>query len=189
VPAGADGYFLKHVVHDWDEELAHKILRNCRDAMTGQAKLLVVEDLYPDRITSSVRSWRAAANDVNMLVCTGGLQRSDLIIVAARPSMGKTAFSLGLAYGAAIQHGRSVGIFSLEMSADQLVQRLLATETGVDSHRLRLGMIADNEWDRISRAFGRLSEAKIFIDDSPGITLLEMRSAARRLRADGVAAR
>ncbi|MDQ3541713.1 MAG: replicative DNA helicase, partial [Chloroflexota bacterium] len=70
---------------------------------------------------------------------TGGLQRSDLIIVAARPSMGKTAFSLGLAYGAAVQHDKTVGVFSLEMSAEQLVQRLLATETGVDSHRLRLG--------------------------------------------------
>jgi replicative DNA helicase len=115
---------------------------------------------------------------------TGGLQRSDLIIVAARPSMGKTAFSLGLAYGAAIQHGRSVGIFSLEMSADQLVQRLLATETGVDSHRLRLGMIDDNEWDRISRAFGRLSEAKIYIDDSANASIMDVRSKARRLQAE-----
>jgi replicative DNA helicase len=115
---------------------------------------------------------------------TGGLQRSDLIIVAARPSMGKTAFSLGLAYGAAIQHGRSVGIFSLEMSADQLVQRLLATETGVDSHRLRLGMIDDGEWDRISRAFGRLSEAKIYIDDSANASIMDVRSKARRLQAE-----
>ena len=99
---------------------------------------------------------------------TGGLQRSDLIIVAARPSVGKTAFALGIAYGAARaarQDGRS---FRLEMSAEQLVQRLLSTETGVDSHRLRLGQIDDNEWDRISRAFGRLAEAKIFIDDSAG---------------------
>ena len=115
---------------------------------------------------------------------TGGLQRSDLIIVAARPSMGKTAFSLGIAYGAAVQHGRSVGIFSLEMSADQLVQRLLATETGVDSHRLRLGMIDDSEWDRISRAFGRLSEAEIYIDDSANASIMDVRSKARRLQAE-----
>ena len=115
---------------------------------------------------------------------TGGLQRSDLIIVAARPSMGKTAFSLGLAYGAAVQHGRSVGIFSLEMSADQLVQRLLATETGVDSHRLRLGMIDDSEWDRISRAFGRLSEAEIYIDDAANASIMDVRSKARRLQAE-----
>lgn len=115
---------------------------------------------------------------------TGGLQRSDLLILAARPSMGKTAFALGVAYGAAMQHGKSVGIFSLEMSADQLVQRLLATETGVDSHRLRMGMIDDNEWDRISRAFGRLSEAEIYIDDAANASIMDVRSKARRLQAE-----
>jgi len=115
---------------------------------------------------------------------TGGLQRSDLLIVAARPSMGKTAFALGMAYGAAVQHGRKVGIFSLEMSAEQLVQRLLATETGVDSHRLRLGNIDDSEWDRISRAFGRLAEAEIYIDDSANASVMDVRSKARRLQAE-----
>ncbi len=115
---------------------------------------------------------------------TGGLQKSDLIIVAARPSVGKSAFALGVAYGAAIQHAKTVGLFSLEMAAEQLVQRLLATETGVDSHRLRLGQIDDGEWDRISRAFGRLSEANIFIDDSAGLNVMEVRSKARRLQAE-----
>jgi replicative DNA helicase len=115
---------------------------------------------------------------------TGGLQRSDLIIVAARPSVGKTAFALGMAYGAAVLHGKTVGVFSLEMSAEQLVQRLLSTETGVDSHRLRLGQIDDHEWDRISRAFGRLAEAQIYIDDSPGMSVMELRSKARRLQAE-----
>ena len=115
---------------------------------------------------------------------TGGLQRSDLIIVAARPSVGKTAFSLGIAHGAALKHGKTVGIFSLEMSADQLVQRLLSMETGVDSHRLRLGQIDDNDWDRISRALGRLGESKIFIDDSAGISIMDLRSKARRLQAE-----
>ncbi|MGC4192340.1 MAG: replicative DNA helicase [Thermomicrobiales bacterium] len=114
----------------------------------------------------------------------GGLQRSDLLIFAARPSMGKTAFQLGIAYGAAVQHKRTVGIFSLEMAAEQLVQRLLSTETGVDSHRLRLGMIDDNEWDRVSRAFGRLAEANIFIDDAAGATIMDIRSKARRLQAE-----
>ena len=98
---------------------------------------------------------------------TGGLQRSDLIIVAARPSMGK-----------------SVGMFTLEMSAEQMVQRLLSTETGVDSQRLRLGMIDDSEWDRISRAFGRLAEANIFIDDSANASIMDVRSKARRLQAE-----
>ena len=115
---------------------------------------------------------------------TGGLQKSDLVIVAARPSVGKTAFALGMAYGAAVLHGKTVGIFSLEMSAEQLVQRLLSTETGVDSHRLRLGQIDDHEWDRISRAFGRLAEAQIFIDDSAAVSVMELRSKARRLQAE-----
>jgi len=115
---------------------------------------------------------------------TGGLQRSDLIILAARPSMGKTSLALGMAYGAAVVHKRTVGIFSLEMSAEQLVQRILSMETGVDSHRLRLGQIDDNEWDRISRAFGRLSEAPIYVDDSSSSSILDVRSKARRLQAE-----
>ena len=115
---------------------------------------------------------------------TGGLQRSDLIIVAGRPSMGKTSLALGMAYGAAIGHQKTVGIFSLEMSAEQLVQRVLAMETGVDSHRLRLGQIDDSEWDRMSRAFGRLSEAPIFIDDTAAGTIMDIRSKARRLQAE-----
>jgi replicative DNA helicase len=115
---------------------------------------------------------------------TGGLQKSDLIIVGARPSVGKTAFALGLAYGAAVTHGKTVGLFALEMSSEQLVQRLLSTETGVDAHRLRLGQIDDNEWDRVSRAFGRLAEAKIFIDDSAALNVMEVRTKARRLQAE-----
>lgn len=115
---------------------------------------------------------------------TGGLQKSDLIIIGARPSVGKTAFSLGLAYGAAVTHGKTVGLFALEMAAEQLVQRLLSTETGVDAHRLRLGQIDDNEWDRVSRAFGRLAEAKIFIDDSAALNVMEVRTKARRLQAE-----
>ena len=115
---------------------------------------------------------------------TGGLQKSDLIILAARPSMGKTSLALGIAYGAAVQHKKTVGMFSLEMSAEQLVQRMLSMETGVDSHRLRLGQIDDGEWDRISRAFGRLAEANIFIDDGAGANVMDVRSKARRLQAE-----
>ncbi len=115
---------------------------------------------------------------------TGGLQRSDLVILAARPSVGKTSLQLGIAHNAAVRHGKTVGLFSLEMSAEQLVQRLLAMETGVDSHRLRLGFIDDSEWDQISRAFGRLAEANIFIDDTPSISVMEVRSKARRLLSE-----
>jgi len=137
---------------------------------------------YMQQHRGSVVGVATGFTDLDQL--TGGLQKSDLIIVAARPSVGKTAFALGMAYGAAIQHGKTVGIFSLEMSAEQLVQRLLATETGVDSHRLRLGQIDDHEWDRISRAFGRLAEAHIFIDDSAALSVMEVRSKARRLQAE-----
>jgi replicative DNA helicase len=121
-------------------------------------------------------------SDLDQLL--GGLQRSDLVIVAARPSMGKSSLALGLAYGASVGHGKTVGIFTLEMSAEQLVQRLLSMETGVDAHRLRLGQIDDSEWDRISRAFGRLAEAKIYIDDQAGASVMDVRSKARRLQAE-----
>ena len=114
---------------------------------------------------------------------TGGFQKSDLIILAARPGAGKTSMSLGLAYNAALA-GKTVAIFNLEMPAEQLVQRLLAMETGIDSHRLRLGHINDDEWERISHAFGKLSEAQIYIDDTPGIGIMELRSKARRLQAE-----
>jgi replicative DNA helicase len=95
-----------------------------------------------------------------------------------------TSMALGMAYGAAIGAGKTVGMFSLEMSAEQFVQRLLSMETGVDSHRLRLGQIDDGEWDRISRAFGRLAEANIFIDDTAGANVMDVRSKARRLQAE-----
>ena len=115
---------------------------------------------------------------------TGGLQRSDLVVIAARPGFGKTSLGLGIAYAAAVQHARTVGIFSLEMSAEQLVQRLISAETGVDSHRLRLGQINDGEWDSVSRAFGRLGEAKIYIDDGAGLSVMDIRTKARRLQAE-----
>ena len=115
---------------------------------------------------------------------TGGLQKSDLVILAARPSVGKSSLALGFAYNAAVRFGLRVGVYSLEMSAEQLVQRLLSMETGVDSHRLRQGFIDDDEWDRVSRAFGRLAEAKIFIDDTAGLSIAELRSRARRLAAE-----
>lgn len=115
---------------------------------------------------------------------TGGLQKSDLVIIAARPSVGKSALGLGMAYNAAVQHQRTVGLFVLEMSGEQIVQRILAMETGIDSHRLRLGLIDDSEWNGVVRAFGRLSEAPIFVDDTATATLMDVRSKARRLHAE-----
>ena len=115
---------------------------------------------------------------------TAGFQKSDLVIVAARPSMGKTAFVLNIAQNAALDKNIPVAFFSLEMSKESLVQRLLTSEGRVDAQRLRKGKLHDDEFVRLGRAAGMLSHAPIWIDDTPGISLLEMRSKARRLKTD-----
>src|SRR5947207_3952744 len=115
---------------------------------------------------------------------TSGLQRTDLIIVAARPSMGKTALCLTMAQNAAIQEKAVVAIFSLEMSKEQLVMRMLASEGRIDAHRFRTGHLMREEWGRLAGGIESLSQAKIFIDDTPGISVLEMRAKARRLAAE-----
>ncbi|KAM3101203.1 replicative DNA helicase [Phormidesmis sp. 146-12] len=115
---------------------------------------------------------------------TQGFQRSDLVIVAGRPSMGKTAFSLGLASNIAIQHKLPVAIFSLEMSKEQIIQRLLSKESRIESNRLRSGRISHKEWEPLGHAISRLSEIQVFVDDTPNISLNEMRSRSRRLQAE-----
>ncbi|MGI9174983.1 MAG: replicative DNA helicase [Rhodothermales bacterium] len=117
---------------------------------------------------------------------TGGWQPSDLIIVAARPSMGKTAFSLACARNAALhpELPAGVAIFSLEMSAQQLAQRLLTSEARVDAQAARTGRMSDEDWPRLARAAGRLAAAPIYIDDTPGLTILELRAKCRRLKAE-----
>ena len=115
---------------------------------------------------------------------TSGLQPSDLIIVAARPSMGKTSLCLTLAQNAAIQTGAVVGVFSLEMSKESLVMRMLCSEGRVDAHRFRSGYLSRDEWARLAGALGTLADTKIFIDDTPGISVLEMRAKARRLASE-----
>ncbi len=109
-----------------------------------------------------------------------GLQRSDLFILAARPSMGKTALMLNLAHNVAIQAKEPVIIFSLEMSKEQLVDRLLSMQSGVDAWALRTGNLTDNDFERLTNAMGTLSEAPIYIDDTPGITVSDLRTKARR---------
>lgn len=115
---------------------------------------------------------------------TAGLQPSDLILIAGRPSMGKTAFALSIAQYAAIHLRNKVLILSLEMSATQLVQRLLSSEGRVDSISVRTGKLAPADWTRLTAAAGRLSETKLFIDDSPGLSVLEVRAKARRMKAE-----
>jgi replicative DNA helicase len=115
---------------------------------------------------------------------TAGFQPSDLIIVAARPSMGKTALCLNIAQHAAIEHGKGVAIFSLEMSKEAIVQRLLTSEARVDGHRLRTGTLSDGDYKLLATAAGVLSSAPIWIDDSASMTPLELRSKARRIVAE-----
>lgn len=109
-----------------------------------------------------------------------GLQRSDLFIIAARPSMGKTAFMLNLSHNVAVAAKQPVLIFSLEMGKEQLVDRMLARESGVDAWALRTGNLSDSDFEKIGHAMGTLSEAQIYIDDTPGITVSELRTKARR---------
>jgi replicative DNA helicase len=114
---------------------------------------------------------------------TGGLQQSDLIILAARPSVGKTSFALSLGYNVATRHQRNVGIFSLEMSRDQLVQRLLAMDTRIDSHRLRTGHLNEADLQTVMESMGRMAAVPIYIEDTPGLSIMEVRSKARRLQS------
>lgn len=113
-----------------------------------------------------------------------GLQPSDLIILAARPSVGKTGFALNIARNAAVHARVPVAVFSLEMAKEQLALRLLSAEAAVDGHRMRTGHLADEDWMRLGQALGRLSEAPIFIDDTPNIALMELRARARRLKTE-----
>lgn len=115
---------------------------------------------------------------------TGGLQRSDLIILAARPSLGKTSLALNIAANAALKYRAVVAIFSLEMSRSQLAQRLLSSECGIDSTRLRTGRLSETDRRKLSHALAVLSEAPIYVDDTPAINIMELRSKARRLHAD-----
>ena len=122
------------------------------------------------------------SNFYDLDAMTGGFQRSDLIIVAGRPSMGKTSFAIGIARQ--IAETLPIAIFSLEMSKEQLVQRILAGEAEIESNYLRTGRIAANQWDKLSHALGTLSDLPIYIDDTPNQTVMQMRSQARRLQAE-----
>ena len=113
---------------------------------------------------------------------TSGLQRSDLIIIAARPSMGKTAFAMNIAENAAVEDQQVVGVFSLEMSREALLMRLLCSQARVDAHKMRTGSLWQDDTRKVVRAMEQLAHAPIFIDDTPGISLSEMRAKARRLK-------
>jgi replicative DNA helicase len=135
-----------------------------------------LDELHKDK--GKIRGVPTGYKDLDGILA--GLQRSDLFILAARPSMGKTAFVLNLAHNIGTKAGEGVLIFSLEMSKEQLVDRMLAMESGVDAWALRTGNLSDQDFERIGNAMGALSEAQIFIDDTPGITISDLRTKARR---------
>lgn len=135
-----------------------------------------LDELHKDK--GKIRGVPTGYKDMDNVLA--GLQRSDLFVLAARPSMGKTALALNLAHNIAVKSELPVLIFSLEMSKEQLVDRLLAMESGVDAWALRTGNLTDADFEKIGQAMGTLSEAQIFIDDSPGITVSDLRTKARR---------
>jgi replicative DNA helicase len=135
-----------------------------------------LDELHKDK--KAIRGVPTGFKDMDNILA--GLQRSDLFILAARPSMGKTAFVLNLAHNVAVNAKEPVLLFSLEMSKEQLVDRLLSMESGVDAWALRTGNLSDTDFEKLGEAMGTLSEAPIYIDDTPGLTVSDMRTKARR---------
>ena len=136
-----------------------------------------MEELYQNK--GAIRGIRTGYKDLDNM--TAGLQRSDLIVLAARPAMGKTTLVTNLAYNVATIEKKAVLFFSLEMSKEQLIDRMLADAAGVDSWNIRTGNLSDEDFAKITDAMGELAEAPIYIDDKPGLSVLEMRTKARRI--------
>lgn len=154
-------------------------------SMTGINEVImnaygILEDIYRNKgkITGVTSGFIDLDNKTN------GLQKTDLILIAARPSMGKTAFSLNIAHNAALKSGSKVALFSLEMSKEQLIQRMVSAESRVELNKLKNGNLNEEEWPRVIRAMDILSKTEIYIDDTPGINMVELRSKCRRLKMD-----
>ena len=141
-----------------------------------------VLDKWGSRKSGSLTGIPTGFYDLDDLL--SGMQKSDLIICAGRPSMGKTALALAMARNAALEFGHKVGVFSLEMSNTQLVERLITAEARIDSHLVRTGRLPKNEWKKLSKAAGPLSDANIFIDDTAGLNIMDLRAKARQLKAE-----
>lgn len=139
-----------------------------------------IEELYLNK--GRITGVSTGFDDLDEML--SGLQKSDLVLVAARPSMGKTSFILNMVQQAGIRDKVATAIFSLEMSKEQLTQRILCAEALIDSHRLRTGDITEDEWIKLARAMGPLSEAPIFVDDTPSISMSEMRAKCRKLKIE-----
>lgn len=172
---------LQELIEEAETKLFNVSQQHVKQSIVSLESILAdsferLDDLHRDK--GSLRGIPTGFRDLDNMLA--GLQKSDLFILAARPSMGKTAFVLNLAHKIATEAKESVLIFSLEMGKEQLVDRLLAMESGVDAWALRTGKLTDNDFERLGEAMGTLSEAKIYIDDTPGITVADLRTKARR---------
>lgn len=172
---------LKELIEEAETRLFQVSQQHVKQSVISLETILAesfdrLDDLHRDK--GKIRGVPTGFRDLDNVLA--GLQRSDLIILAARPSMGKTALVLNLAHNVAVMAKEPVLFFSLEMSKEQLVDRLLSMESGVDAWALRTGNLTDGDFERIGQAMGTLSEAPIFIDDTPGITISDLRTKARR---------
>lgn len=172
---------LKELIEEAEGRLFEVSQQHVKQSVVSLEAILAesfdrLDDLHKDK--KKLRGIPTGFKDLDNILA--GLQRSDLFILAARPSMGKTALALNLAHNVAVQAKEPVLVFSLEMSKEQLVDRLLAMESGVDAWALRTGNLTDADFEKIGQAMGTLSEAPMFIDDTPGITVSDLRTKARR---------
>ena len=140
-----------------------------------------VYDQISDRYKNKDKKSGVETGFYDLDAITNGFQKGTLIILAARPAMGKTAFALNMAQNAAIRYNKTVAIFSLEMSKSELVQRLMSSEAEVESQRIRSGNLQSQDWDKLVSAMDVLSDAPIYIDDTPGCSLTDIRAKCRRL--------
>ncbi len=170
-------------------DTAEKLIFDVSDRR-NQGSYLHLKEIIKDSIETIDKLYQNKAHVtgvptgyVDFDIKTAGLQPSDLVIIAGRPSMGKSAFALGIAEYAGVVEKVPTAIFSLEMSKEQLVQRLLCSHARVDAHKVRTGYLATSDWPRLTAAAGKLSEAPIFIDDTPAISVMELRAKARRLKS------
>jgi replicative DNA helicase len=184
----ANAYMAEESAADMTLEQAEELIFAVRQShRSGQTKSPLVRDglaAFMDRLDhlsqqrGTITGVPTGFADLDRLL--GGLQASDLVVLAARPSVGKSAMALSLAHNAAVRHQRRIGIFSLEMSQEQMIMRLVSMDASVDQQRLRTGWVEDDEWERIIQAVGTLSDATILIDDTAGISSLQLRSKARQ---------
>ncbi len=176
-----EGKNLQELIEEAEMRLFEVSQKHVKQDVTSLETILAesfdrLDELHKDK--GKIRGVTTGFKDMDNILA--GLQRSDLFILAARPSMGKTAFALNLAHNVALKANEPVLMFSLEMSKEQLVDRMLAMESGVDAWALRTGNLTDADFEKIGQAMGSLSEAQIYIDDTPGITVSDLRTKARR---------